>query len=74
LLRARAIENQAFVIAANQSGVVTPQLETYGHSMIIDPWGKVLAQCGDGEAVIVADLKLDQLRTIRTQLPALAHR
>lgn len=74
LLRARAIENQAFVVAANQTGAPTPQLETYGHSMIVDPWGTVLAQCDDGEAVIVADLDFEKLRTIREQLPALKHR
>ncbi len=74
LLRARAIENQAFIVAANQTGRVTPQLETYGHSLIIDPWGHVLASAGDGEEVIVADLDFGRMREIRGQLPALAHR
>ena len=74
LLRARAIENQAFVIAANQYGRVAQNIETYGHSMIVDPWGTVLATAADGEKVIVAELDYEKLRSIRAQLPALAHR
>lgn len=74
LVRARAIENQAFVIAANQTGRATPSFDTYGHSLIVDPWGTVLATMTDGEGVIVADLDFETLRTIRAQLPALAHR
>jgi len=74
LLRARAIENQAFIVAANQTGRVTPQLETYGHSLIVDPWGTILAEAGAGEEVIVADLDFARLREIRSQLPALTHR
>lgn len=74
LLRARAIENQAFVVAANQCGRVTPQLDTYGHSMIVDPWGNVLAAAGDDEDVIVAELDFESMREIRGQLPALEHR
>ncbi|MBL9124413.1 MAG: carbon-nitrogen hydrolase family protein [Planctomycetaceae bacterium] len=74
LLRARAIENQAFIVAANQTGRVTPQLETYGHSLIVDPWGTILAEAGASEEVIVADLDFARLREIRSQLPALTHR
>lgn len=74
LLRARAIENQVFIIAANQSGNHTPDLCSYGHSMIIDPWGTVLSAAEDGETVITAELDFDQQQEIRTTLPALQHR
>jgi deaminated glutathione amidase len=74
LLRARAIENQAFVLATGQHG--TPgglDKPSYGHSMIIDPWGTVLAQAPDGDGVIVADLDLTAQAAIRERLPALLH-
>jgi predicted amidohydrolase len=74
LLRARAIENQAFVLATGQHG--TPgglDKPSYGHSMIIDPWGTVLAQSPEGDGVIVADLDLDAQAAIRERLPALLH-
>ena len=74
LLRARAIENQAFVLATGQHG--TPgglDKPSYGHSMIIDPWGTVLAQSPEGDGVIVADLDLDAQTAIRERLPALLH-
>ena len=74
LLRARAIENQVFVVAANQHGVHAPGITTYGRSMIIDPWGTVLATAPDGEAVITAELNFDRQRDIRATLPALKHR
>ncbi len=74
LVRARAIENQAFVIAANQIGEHAPGLRTGGRSIIADPWGIVLAQAADGETAIVADLDLEAQDRIRTTLPALAHR
>jgi predicted amidohydrolase len=74
LLRARAIENQAFVIAANQIGVHPGGHESGGRSMIIDPWGVVLAQAADSEGHILADLDLHRQEEIRTQLPALANR
>ena len=61
LLRARAIEDQCFVIAANQVGEHAPGLRTGGRSMIVDPWGVVLAQAPDAETVVVADLDLDRL-------------
>ena len=74
LLRARAIENQCFVIAANQVGRHANGTESYGHSLIIDPWGRILAEVEGGEGVIVADLDFAELRRIRASLPALAHR
>jgi predicted amidohydrolase len=74
LLRARAIENQAFVVAANQWGVHATGTASHGRSMIVDPWGVVLAQAGDGEAVVLADLDFARLRSVRAGLPALTHR
>ncbi|QEC50211.1 carbon-nitrogen hydrolase family protein [Baekduia soli] len=74
LVRARAIENQCFVVAANQVGRHAPGLRTGGRSMIVDPWGIVLAQAPDAETHIVADLDLDRLQRIRTDLPSLANR
>ncbi len=74
LLRARAIENQAFVIAAGQIGTHATGTDSHGHSMIIDPWGVVLAEAPDEEAVIVVDLDFAELARIRRELPALAHR
>jgi deaminated glutathione amidase len=74
LLRARAIENQCFVIAANQVGEPAPGIRTGGRSMIVDPWGLVLAQAPDVETVIVAELDFDRLERIRTKLPSLANR
>jgi predicted amidohydrolase len=74
LLRARAIENQSFVVAANQVGRHAPGLRTGGRSMIVDPWGIVLAQAPDGETHVVADLDLGRLARIRADLPSLANR
>lgn len=74
LLRARAIENQCFVLAANQVGTHGDGSRSHGRSMIVDPWGVVLAQVGDGEGVAVADLALDRLAEVRRSLPALRHR
>jgi len=74
LLRARAIENQMFVIAPNQCGTHTPELATYGHSAIIDPWGTVLASLGDEEGIALAEIDLARVSEIRTRLPALQHR
>jgi predicted amidohydrolase len=77
LLRARAIEDQAFVIAANQVGEHAPGYRSGGRSMIVDPWGVVLAQAGerDGEETFVtADLDLDRQAEIRRTLPSLANR
>ena len=74
LLRARAIENQVFVVAPNQFGQHAPGITTYGRSVIIDPWGTVLATAPDGEAVITAELDFQSQHDIRTSLPALKHR
>ncbi len=74
LLRARAIENQAFMIAPNQSGKAPPHYDSYGHSMIIGPWGEVLAVAADGEGFVCADLDLDRQEEIRSSLPSLANR
>ncbi len=74
LLRARAIENQCFVIAANQIGAHPPGHRSGGRSMIIDPWGVVLATAADSECAIVAELDFTLLADVRTRLPALTHR
>ena len=74
LLRARAIENQCFVIAANQIGAHPPGNRSGGRSLIIDPWGLVLATAADSESTIVADLDFTLLEDVRTRLPALTHR
>ena len=74
LLRARAIEDQAFVVAANQIGDHGHGMRSGGRSMIVDPWGVVLAAAPDTECAIVADLDLDQLADVRRRLPSLAHR
>ena len=74
LLRARAIENQAFVVAANQVGVHPDGHRSGGRSMIVDPWGVVLAQAQDTEGHIVAELDLARQGEIRAQLPSLANR
>lgn len=75
LVRARAIEDQVFVIAADQVGSSSPTLRWHGHSMIVDPWGVVLAEAIDPAAgVIVADLDLARQDEVRSQLPTLAAR
>ncbi|XP_055353777.1 LOW QUALITY PROTEIN: nitrilase and fragile histidine triad fusion protein NitFhit-like [Paramacrobiotus metropolitanus] len=74
LLKARAIENQCYVIAAAQCGSHNDKRHSYGHSMIVDPWGTVLAQCSDGPGVAVAEIDLDRLRTIRSSMPVQNHR
>ena len=74
LLRARAIENQCFVVAPNQIGAHPPGHRSGGRSMIVDPWGVVLATAADTEAAIVADLDLSLLADVRRRLPALTHR
>jgi deaminated glutathione amidase len=75
LVRARAIENQAFVLAAGQVGDHPPDHSSYGHSMIVDPWGEVLAGASDEpECAVVADLDLERQDEIRRKLPSLANR
>ena len=75
LLRARAIENQVFVIAPDQVGKAPPHYESFGHSAIVDPWGTVLAMATeDEECVVAADLDLAEQRRVREKLPSLANR
>lgn len=74
LLRARAIENQAFVIAANQVGAHAGGHRSGGRSMIVDPWGLILAQAPDRECHVVAELDLERQLQIRSELPSLANR
>jgi predicted amidohydrolase len=73
LVRARAIENQCFIVAPNQIGA-SPAGRSGGRSLIVDPWGLPLAMAPDGETTIVAELDLDRLREIRRALPSLANR
>src|SRR5690606_22907857 len=74
LLRARAIEDQCFVVAAGQWGVTGAGIECHGHSMVVDPWGRVLAERPTGDGVVVADLDLAQVDDVRARLPSLANR
>jgi nitrilase len=75
LLRARAVENQCYVIAAAQGGRHENGRRTWGHSLVIDPWGEVLAVCeADGEGVAIAEVDKARIADVRRQLPALAHR
>ena len=74
LLRARAIENQAYVLAPGQGGVHENGRRTWGHSLLIDPWGEVLALQASGAAVVLGDLSRERMQQVRQQLPALTHR
>jgi predicted amidohydrolase len=75
LLRARAVENQAFVIAPAQSGEYPPGQPAYGNAMIVDPWGETLARApGDGETFVAADLDFARLADVRAKLPSLQNR
>lgn len=74
LLRARAVENLCFVIASNQGGQNTSRRRTWGHSMIIDPWGEILAVIEEGPGIACADIDLAGLESLRQSFPALEHR
>jgi deaminated glutathione amidase len=74
LVRARAIENQAYVLAPAQFGQHSPGRRSYGRSLIVDPWGLILAQAPDGEGVIYARLDHERLQKLRRELPCLHHR
>ena len=74
LLRARAVENLCYVIASNQGGRHINNRETWGHSLIMDPWGDILAMVEQGEGVACADIDLEQLQTLRINFPTLQHR
>lgn len=74
LLRCRAVENLCYVIAPNQGGQNTPKRKTWGHSMIIDPWGDILCSMEKGTGVVCADLDLARQQDLRRRFPALEHR
>lgn len=74
LLRARAIENTSYVFAPAQTGTHGKNRQTYGHSLIIDPWGRVLADGGEKPGIIYADISPDLLKEVRTSIPSLKHR
>ncbi|SRR5579883_442145 len=74
LVRARAIENLSFVLAACQTGMHSNHRRTYGHSMIVNPWGDILAQLPENPGVIIAEINLDFQKRIRRDFPALTHR
>ena len=74
LLRARAIENQAFIVAPNQVGEAPPHYRSWGHSAIVDPWGAVLAEAPDEECFVAAELDLAAQDEVREKLPSLANR
>jgi deaminated glutathione amidase len=74
LLRARAIENQVYIIAPDQFGKSPQSFETHGHSMIVDPWGKILGELAAGPGIVVAEIDLNYLTRVRAELPALTHR
>ena len=74
LLRARAVENQAYVIAPAQGGAHVNGRRTWGHSMIVDPWGEVLGVLPEGEGLVLAEVDTARLAEVRRQLPALEHR
>ncbi|MBT2185591.1 carbon-nitrogen hydrolase family protein [Sphingobium nicotianae] len=74
LLRARAIESSAFVVATGQTGTHEDGRQTYGHSLVIDPWGTILLDAGDKPGLYFADLPLERLHNVRTRIPVLQHR
>ena len=74
LLRARAIENQCYVLASAQGGLHLNQRRTWGESMLIDPWGEILSNLPEGEGFIQGTLSKDKLKEVRSKLPALKHR
>ena len=75
LLRARAVESQAYVLAAAQVGQHNAKRASFGHALAVDPWGEVVGDAGDASpALVVADLDLDKVRSIRTKMPIQSHR
>lgn len=74
LLRARAIEDQVYIVAPNQWGTHMPGRESYGRSMIVEPWGSVVAQVPDGEGFALAEIDLGRVAQVRAQIPCLQHR
>lgn len=71
LVRARAIENQSYVIASAQWGKHNDKLSTFGHSLIVDPWGEVIADAGEGEKIIYGELSLERIKSVRERLDVL---
>jgi predicted amidohydrolase len=74
LIRARAIENLAYVLAPAQVGRHSEKRQTWGNAMIVDPWGVVLARCPDGEGVCLAPVRRERIAQVRQELPSLKHR
>ena len=74
LIRARAVENQCYFLGVNQGGVHETGRRTYGHSMLVDPWGEVLVSALEGEKIIYATINSDKISEVRSKLPALEHR
>ncbi|MBV6494894.1 MAG: Deaminated glutathione amidase [Turneriella sp.] len=74
LLRARAIENTCYVLAAAQWGKHSGGRETYGHSLVVDPWGEIIAELSSGVGVLYADLDFTHLNAVRTRMPSVQHR
>ncbi len=74
LLRARAIETQCFVLAPAQEGPHGGGRHSYGHALVVDPWGTVLAECADGEGIALAEIDLGRVRSARRAIPVSAHR
>ena len=74
LLRSRAVENQCYVLAAAQGGEHEGGRRTYGHSMLVDPWGEIVSTLTIGPGVVVGDLDYAQMADVRARLPALKHR
>ena len=72
-MRTRAVENQCYVVAAAQGGLHENGRRTFGHSMIVDPWGEVLDVLPEGEGVVMADIDANRLNSVRSRLPALKH-
>ncbi len=74
LLRARAVENQCYVLAAAQGGEHAGGRRTFGHSALIDPWGRVVAERAEGQGIVIGDVEPSRMAEVRARLPALAHR
>lgn len=74
LLRARAVENQCYVVAPAQGGLHPGGRRTHGHTMIVDPWGEVLGRRAEGEGIVLAEMDLQRIREVRASLPALLNR
>ena len=74
LLRARAIENQCYVLAAAQGGVHANGRRTFGHSLLVDPWGVIIAELEEGPGIVIGEVEASRLAQVRRELPALSHR